>query len=161
MISEYTILSYIAQAQTRGWGLMRQGSLADGWHAVYQGRLRNYDVFLDVDEEWLYMQCPLLKLEPALECKRILYEYLLRANDQMFFAKFTLFQGPIERRSVGWITLTTECPVDSCNAGMFRLMTDAIATYAEQFGREIPAIALDPEIAMRVESAGWTESASA
>ena len=42
MISEHAILSYFAQAQKRGWALMRRGSLATGWHAVYQGRLTDY-----------------------------------------------------------------------------------------------------------------------
>ena len=146
MISEHAILGYIAQATARGWTLMTSGSLLDGWHLVYRSRLDDFHVFLDVDEQWVYLQCPLLSIPPHPGSRPALYPYLLRANDRMFFAKLTLVRdpagGPTEI-----IALTSEAPVESFDAGLFHLRTDAIVRYAEDYGREIRSIALDPQIA--------------
>lgn len=151
MISEHAIISYFAQAP--GWALTSRGSLKEGWHAVYKGRYTDYDVYLDVDDEWIYMQYPLLKTAADAECKPALYEYLLRCNDEMFLAKLVLFEAQSEDGPSDWVALTTEFPVDSFNAAAFRLMAEAIVTYSDQYAREILAVALDRKIARLVESA--------
>src|SRR5436309_3078196 len=78
MISEHVIYMYFAAAHD--WTLA-PGSLRTGWQAVYKGPLYDYHVHFDVDEEWVYLQCPLLMMEVLPECKLALYEYMLRANN--------------------------------------------------------------------------------
>ena len=58
-------------------------------------------------------------LTPLESCKPKLYEYLLRANDTMFFAKFTLFTADADAGAQEWIALTSECPADAFNAARF------------------------------------------
>jgi hypothetical protein len=147
VISEHTIMSYFAQAQHRGWGLLVRGSLARGWHAVYRGKQMEYDVYLDVDETWVYLQCPLLLAEPNEACKAALYEYLLRMNEHMFLAKLALTPITGEQGTVLGVVLIAECPADRLDAGLFRMLTDAISTYVEECDREIRNIGLNPEIA--------------
>src|SRR5205807_387731 len=103
--------------------------------------------FLDVGSDWVYLQCPLLKVEPVKECREILLEYLLRVNDRIFLAKFTLIWARPQGNPVNWAVLVSECPVDLFNANMFRLMTDTISVYSEKYYREILSIAREPEIA--------------
>jgi len=147
MISEHAVLGCLAQAVARGgWSLMTSGSLLDGWHLVYHSRLDDYHVFLDLDEEWVYLQCPLLPCAPNPQSRTALHEFLLRTNDRMFFAKFVLLGGlaggPEES-----IALVCEAPVETFDAGLFRLMTEAIVRYVEDYGRELRSIALDPAVA--------------
>jgi hypothetical protein len=146
MISEHAILMYFVQAENSGWALTARGSLVSGWHAIYKGHLRNYDVYLDVNDEWVYAQCPLLRTEPNSNCKEALYEYLLRTNHRMFLGKFTL---PTDQRqhAGNWVALMVEYPAEDFDAGIFRLLIEAIETYVEEFSREIEVIALDEEVA--------------
>ncbi len=156
MISEHAIWSCWIQAGTRGWKLFQGGSLADGWHAMYGGQLFDYDVYLDVDGDWVYMQCPILQGDASPQCKAALTDYLLRLNDRIFWAKFTLFHAePDQSHCEDWVALTVECPAEVFDAGTFRLMTESIATYAEQYDREIRAIALDKNVADLVQRAEW------
>lgn len=151
MITEHAILSYIATAHD--WVLARQGSLRDGWHVVYKGRITDYDVYLDVDEDWVYMQCPILTQQALPQSHQTLCEYLLRASSRMFLAKFCLWRSPGATMPVDWVVLVSESPVHTFDAGMFRLMSQAIATYAEQYDREIRTVAMDAEIAGLVAQA--------
>lgn len=145
MISEHTVHSYFAQAAGRGWTLAN-GSLATGWRAFYKGRLHDFETYLDIDADWVYLQCPLLRLEAAYSCKGQLYERLLRFNDRMFLAKFILFQSNAQTPPQDWVALVVECPVDAFDAAMFRVMTDAITTYAEQYDAEVQVLARDEQL---------------
>lgn len=158
MISEQAVLGYLAQASVRGWGLRDSGSLLDGWHLVHRGRLDDLHVFLDLDEEWAYLQCPLLPCAPHPDSRAALHEFLLRANGRMFFAKFALLLDPAGGPHQT-IALISEAPVESFDAGLFRLMTEAIVRYAEDFGSELRSIALDPVVAaLAVRTGGGAEA---
>jgi len=153
MISEHAVLGCLAQAATRGWRLMTSGSLLDGWHLVYPSCLDDFHVFLDIDEEWIYLQCPLLPCAPHPASRAALHGFLLRANDRMFLAKFALLSGAAGG-AAETIALVCEAPVESFDAGLFRLMTEAIVRYAEDFGRELRSIALDPAVAALAAGSG-------
>lgn len=143
MISEHSVLGHLAQLPQ--WGLRGRGSLEAGWHAVYKGRLTDYNVYLSISQDWFYMQCVVLNADIFPECRAPLCEYLLRANNRMFMAKFALVRGREGRGDC--VTLVADCPVDNFNSGTFWLMAQAVATYAEQYGREVQAIAVDPKVA--------------
>jgi hypothetical protein len=148
VISEHLVVTLFLNAEPRGWAL-RGGSLERGWHAVYKGKLRDYDAYLDVTDDWVYVQCPILRTPPAPACRAALHEYLLRVNQEMFFAKLGLTRGRTRRDGplVSWVVLTSECPLETFAAVTFRVMLDAVATYAEQYVREVEAIALDEPVA--------------
>ncbi len=112
MISEHAILGHLAQLPN--WGLHGRGSLAAGWHAIFKGRLNDYNVYLSVSEDWFYMQCVVLRANIFPECRAALYDYLLRANDRMFMAKFALARGRAGRGDC--VTLVAECSVDNFNS---------------------------------------------
>src|SRR5579863_2075642 len=118
MISEYALRGYLAQLTTRGWGMKGYGSLLDGWHLIYPSRLEDLDVFLDVDEEWVYLQCPLLRCAPHPDCRATLHEFLMRANEGIFFAKFALMLDPGAGHEET-VTLISEAPVENLDAGLF------------------------------------------
>ena len=146
VVSENMIGSCFAEASGRGWS-PKGGSMREGWHAIYEGKLRDYDAYLDIDGDWIYLQCPILLAEPVEECKPALYEYLLRANDTMYFAKFSLFDARPKERLERWAALTSECPAEMFSTSVFRLMTEAISSYAERYQRELQTMAYDPAIA--------------
>jgi hypothetical protein len=151
VISEHAVLSYFAQAKGRGWSLLN-GSLSAGWHATFKGRLRDFITYLDIDSEWVYLQCPIIQVEALDSCKEQCYERLLRYNDRMFLAKFTLFQAEPRANAPheDWVALVVECPVDVFDAAMFRIMTDAIATYADEyFGAEVQVLAREEQLLTR------------
>ena len=156
MVSEYAIYTYFAQARSRGF--LASGSLQTGWHGRFKGRMRDYHFYMDIDEEWVYIQCPILQTSARRECKAALYKYLLRANDRMFLAKFVMFEAVDDNRTIDWVGITSELPIDCLNAGMFRMMTEAIATYAEEYDREIQAIALEKEVAALIEEQEFNHS---
>jgi len=145
VISEHTVHSYFAQAEGSGWTLTG-GSFASGWRAFFKGRYHDFETYLDIDAEWVYLQCPLLRVEAVDTCKQRLYEKLLQFNDRMFLAKFILFQSEAQTPKQDWVALSVECPVGVFDAAMFRMMTDAIATYAEQYDREVQMLAQDPKL---------------
>ena len=62
MVSEYAIANYFHQARNHGWSLLTRGSLLAGWHACFEGRYRDFNAYLSVADEWVYMQCPLVSL---------------------------------------------------------------------------------------------------
>jgi len=144
VISEHAVYSYFAQAAANGWTLTG-GSVTSGWRAFFKGKYHDFEAYLDVDSDWVYLQCPLLRAEAAEACKKGLYEKLLRLNDQMFLAKFILFESEAQTPKQDWVALAVECPVGVFDAAMFRIMTDAIATYAEQYDREIQILAEDAQ----------------
>ena len=159
MISEHTILSYFAQVSGSGWTLAG-GSLTSGWRAFFKGKYHDFESYLDIDAEWVYLQCPLLRLEASDACKKRLYEALLRFSDRMFLAKFTLFKSEAQSPAQDWVALSVECPVGVFDAAMFRIMTDAVATYAEQYDQEVQVLAQDERVNLEPvsEKSGGRES---
>lgn len=146
MISEHAVFSYFAQASGRGWSLLN-GSMSSGWHASYKGRLRDFVIYMDIDGEWVYLQCPVVQFAALKASREKFYEQLLRYNDRMFLAKFTLFPSEAKDPHEDWVALVVECPVDVFDAAMFRIMTDAIATYADEyFGAEAQVLAGEAQL---------------
>ncbi len=158
MISENAIQNCWGQAGAQGWKLYDGGSLANGWHAVFTGQWIDLDVYLDVDGDWVYLQAPILRREALSACKGPLNDYLLRLNNRIFWGKFTLCPGEeVEKgeRSADWVALVFEWPAEAFDAGMFRLMTEAVVNYATQYDREIQTIATDPDVAKTLQNIRW------
>jgi hypothetical protein len=155
MISEYAIWSYFAQAYSRHWSVVEEGSLSRGWHLRYQGRFGDYDSYLNITE-WVYLQCCLHNASISDNadqiCREALYKYLLQQNQRMYMAKFTL----TEANGIIQVWLITEAPVENFDAGTFRWMTEAIATYAEDSDREIKCLAYKPLFAQKYLSFNTT-----
>ena len=157
MISEFAVHSYFAHAQSRGWHLRSAGSLTRGWHAVYSGKLRDYSVFLHVDDDWIYFQCEMLQVPPKPDCRAALHQYLLRLNADLFWAKMALVPADDGRDTNEAVVLIVECPLETFGPGTFRLMTESVATYAEEYAREVEVIALDAPVAALITTgaADW------
>jgi hypothetical protein len=149
MLTEQVIDGYLALARRWGWRRRGRGSLATGWYLICSGPLRDYDVFLDVDDSWVYLQCPLLEIAPLKECETALYAYLLRLNARMFLGKLIL-TGQDDGGAHQRIALSVELPVSLLDAGTFQTMTECLLTYATSYDQEIQAVALDPAIAALV-----------
>lgn len=154
MISEHTLASGLAS--TNNWAIAYRGSAKTGWHLIYHGRLVDYDVYLDAEDQWVYLQCPLLRHTPLPRCRAV-HEFLLRVNDRMFMTKFTVFRAQGEAQSADWIALVTESPAEVFTVSVFRLMLEAIATYAEQYDREVRVVATDRKVAALLSKAEWLE----
>ena len=147
MLTEQDVLRMFKQLDEKKWGLVSAGPLEKSRHFKYRGKLRDFDVFLTVNEEWVYLQCPLLLEVRFEDNKPALYEYLLKANDRMFFTKFTLYKSHMSRKPTDCIALTAECPLIGFNASMFRMMTEAVSTYAEHYHLELGVIESDVRVA--------------
>ena len=147
MLTEQDMLRMYKQLDEKKWGLVSAGPLEKSRHFKYRGKLRDFDVYLTVNEEWVYLQCPLLEAVRIEDNKPALYDYLLKANDRMFFAKFTLYRTRMSHDPTERIALTVECPLAGFNASMFRLMTEAVSTYAEHHHLELGVIESDVRVA--------------
>jgi hypothetical protein len=146
VVTQQAVNTYIFLARENGWTLEAPGSLEIGWTLKYHGKLRDYDVYLEVNDEWIYMVCPLVQARIGSLQRDALYRYLLLANERIYMAKFALVQAD-GRGSGESVSLVCELPSDGFGSESFQLMSMAVAQYVEEYDREIQAVAFDPGVA--------------
>lgn len=129
---------FFVTVEHQGWGLRDRLSL-NHWKAVYKGHERAFDVYLSFDRAWAYFQVPLLGDTcalgaPSTNCQAILYPYLLKLNEQMYWAKVGLDEE-------GQILLLLEMPLEMFTLPYFRRAMQTLATYADTYAYDIQIMA--------------------
>jgi hypothetical protein len=114
------------------------------WHTGFQSRIKSYrrdfEVFVILLEDWLYVRVPLLTVD-SQACWPYLTEYLLGLNYQLFLAKIAL-QG---RRVVLTVELPARCSLVDLDEAM-----RAVDTYVQSYYLDIETMATSINVAEMV-----------
>jgi len=116
------------------------------WLGLHIGQRREYELWMQIGPERVCLRCALLRVN-ASDAGGRLYKYLLRLNEGLALAKFTLFHSGGEFHSgtatppQDWIALVVECPVGVFDATMLKTMMNTITDYAEEYDAELAATA--------------------
>lgn len=139
-MNKKTIESYFRKIEKEGWRFYRREKEDHTWWcASYETRGIKREVYLVLDSQWVYFQMP-LHLNVGPPCKLAIYYYLLRLNDKIFNAKFSIDQ---ENK----ILLMAEFPVRNFDFTMFYDILKTLVTLARKYCRELEILAEDTKIA--------------
>lgn len=140
-MSESRLGRYIQLLRQDGWEGM-EGPAHDGvvWGVVkYRLPRRQMEVYLAHSDDTLTVQSP-LAARPREDCRLAVWRYLLRVNNEIRGAKFTLDPG-------GKLYLSAEIMAAGSNYQAFRGTLTAFRAYYEHFHREIELLAADRKLA--------------
>lgn len=141
MINKETIEAYFRKVEDDGWTFNRRGEKDNTWwYATYKGRSVKQEVYLVIDSKWVYFQLPFNHITINPDCKFALYEYLLRLNDRIFTAKFSIDEN-------NKIVLMVEFSIRNFDFSMFNDALKTLVTFADQYLREIDILAQDVKVA--------------
>jgi hypothetical protein len=129
---------FFSTVEHQGWGVRDRPGL-NRWKAVYKGHERSFDVYLSFDRSWAYFQAPLLGDtctlgSPSNACQAVFYPYLLKLNEQMYWAKIGLDED-------GQVLLLLEMPLEMFDLPRFRRAVQTLATYADAYAYDIQIMA--------------------
>ena len=138
ILSLQSLGQFFSTVEHLGWNI--RDRLADNhWKAVYKGRERSFEVYLSFDRSWACFQAPLLgdscgPLGLSKDCQAIFYPYLLRLNEQMYWAKVGLDED-------GQVLLLLEIPLEMFDLPRFRRAVQTLATYANAYAYDVQIMA--------------------
>jgi len=142
-MAEHLITRYLRMLEPEGWTYQEvPGSGPPWWKAGCRTRRSKIEVFLCLNDDCLAVQAP-VPVSLAGPCQRALWCYLLRLNNEIRLAKFTL-------DSADQIYLSAEVPLSAANHPSFgdlKAVLTAVRTYFEQFHREIGLLAANRTLA--------------
>ncbi|GAB4544977.1 MAG: hypothetical protein OHK0023_02560 [Anaerolineae bacterium] len=131
----HTLDTYFKALKHIGWGYRKPLGLND-YHLHYKAPERPFEVYLSFNSAWAYWQIPLLdRTQLAQSGKRAaLYRYLLKANEQLYWAKFAL-DGENQ------VVLALEIPLSLFTLERFRQAGQTLGTYAAEYAYEVAIMA--------------------
>lgn len=136
MITRESIDGYF---RAREWRFIKRGE--NIWHTGYRGNIKNFrrdfEIFLHLDEDWIYLQVPLLR-EIRDDCKSSLYEFCLSLNYGCFFCKFCVHGNSL--------LLVSELPRTS-TAEQLNDALWSLIEYSNRYFLELMTLATDKNIA--------------
>ena len=141
MINKQTIDAYFRKVEDDGWKFARRGDNDDcWWYATYFGGQIKREIYLVLGTQWVYFQLPfnVIKIEP--DCRNALYEYLLRLNDKIFNAKFSIDEN-------NTIVLMAEYPIRNFDFLIFHDALKTLATTSDRYHRELDILSQDKRVA--------------
>jgi hypothetical protein len=128
---------YFATVRADGW-VLKDRLAANQWYLGLVAVERFFEAYLSVDSAWVGFQVPLLSEElravARVADRGPLNRFLLRGNDQMFWAKFGCDED-------GQVVLGLDLPVELFDLKRFRLAARTLATYARDACYEVQILA--------------------
>lgn len=142
-MAEHVVTRYLRMLELEGWKSQQApGSETLWWKAMFKTTRSKLEVFLCLNDDCLTVQAPVrVTLDP--HCHGALWRYLLRLNNEMRLAKFTLDAD-------GQLYLSAEVPMPIAAGPAFadvKAVLTAFRTYFEQFHREIELLAANQMLA--------------
>jgi len=136
IVPEETLGLCIQSVAHLGWGLKERIG-PNRWHAAYRGQERSFDVYLCANSSWVCLQVSMASGSPGeegdavgTEAQGLLARYLLRLNDAMYWAKVGVDE-------CDQMALMIELPVGVFDIPRFRWLARTLATYADQYARDL------------------------
>lgn len=136
--SEEVIRRYIRMLDDRGW-VYKDRLAKNHFRALQIGRERSFDVFLSLNHAWAYFQVPLLTSPktphvPPRDTEALMYDYLLRENDLLPWAKLGVDED-------GQVVLGLDIPLRTFDFERFRAAAHIIERVAAGISYEIQILA--------------------
>lgn len=143
-----TLDVYFKTLANLGWAVRRNLG-TNHWLLHYKAAERPFDVYLSFNPSWAYFQIPMQAdaLPPVQRTDVRLCRYLLRLNEQIYWARFGLDAD-------GRILLTLDMPIAALSMERFRLAARTLGGYAGDYAYEIQIMSeleRDPELARLLE----------
>jgi hypothetical protein len=139
MINKETLEAYFRKIKDDGWRFARKGEKNETWwHATYRAGGLQREVYLVLDTEWIYFQLP-FNIEVSPDCRLALYHYLLRLNDRIFAAKFSIDEQ-------NKMVLMAELPVRNFDFTTFTDVLRTLVNIADNHFRELEILASDVKV---------------
>ena len=132
--STETLALYFKTIEGWGWNILDRLT-TDHWVIAYKGNDRQFKMTLSFNRSWAYFQAPLLNelsgIRSQSEFSKALFgKYLLRLNEQAFWAKFGLDEE-------SQVLLMLDIPLEMFDLKRFRLAARTLETYADNCAYEI------------------------
>lgn len=143
MLNAETLEAYFRKVEDDGWNFKREGEKSNQWwHATYCGGQIKRDVYVILDNKMIYFQLP-FPIDILPDCIAGLYRFLLRLNDKIFMAKFSIDGN-------NRVVLMVEQPVRNFDFSGFNDILKTLATLGNEYFNEIDILAQEPRVACLV-----------
>jgi hypothetical protein len=123
------------------WG---PGKQAAYWNVHYTGYQPPCRFYIEAGQNFIYLHAP-LEIRVWPECRLALYRYVLRQNEEMSGAKFSLLADC-------QLALNVEWPRENLTPVALETAIQILITYFELYYADIQSVAQDVDLARYIES---------